>query len=104
MRNSNPVLNSLPDDARLALSRAERKDNFYALPRIVECFIQRANSELPRGWTAKPWTMNHSVSIFYRDEAHLTVHYEYIEDGLVACLDKMHQFVTRFKSTTLSKE
>lgn len=66
-----------------------KHDSFYKLPKIIECFIDRANNELPRKYRAIPWTINRAVSIFKTGEKTpiLVIGYEQIEDDIVWWLD-----------------
>jgi hypothetical protein len=67
----------------------ECSDSFYKLPRIVACFIGRANNELPDRFAAFPWTKNRLVTLWDTVASKPVRYFPYdsIERDVVACLD-----------------
>lgn len=77
----------------MELSAKLKRDQFYALPKLIETFICRATQELPRGWTVDSRTLNRSVSLFHKGRYIGGFSYEDIEDNIVVMLDYLHQLV-----------
>lgn len=77
----------IPSEAAIKYSMGRGYDNFYKLPKIIECFISRANQELPKNYIVKPWTINLAVSVFKDNKLLLSLEYDNIEQDIVWCLD-----------------
>lgn len=80
-------LPSIPTKEQEERSLKLKCDSFYAIPKEVECFLQRANKELPKGWCAKPWTINRAVTLFHLGTPVRVIDYDAIEDDIVKMLD-----------------
>lgn len=76
---------------RFSIDGHLKRDNVYRLPKIIECFVDRANQELPDGFYALPWTLNRAVTIFYDGQAVKVVPYDAIEDDIGWCLDRLKE-------------
>jgi len=87
---------AVPDKDRVNLSLNKKYDKFYKLPKMVECFIDRANSEIPDSYVVLPWTINRTVSVFERgyDDPVCVISYEVIEDDIVGWLDTLQEICT----------
>lgn len=79
----------VPSLGHFAYDRSIKKycDIFYRLPRIIECFIQRANKELGGDYFVRPWTINRAVTLFKGDKPVKVIDYDFIENDIVFALD-----------------
>jgi hypothetical protein len=68
-------------------------DRTYKLPKIVECFLERASQECPDGWEILPWTLNRAVSVFHLGEYMWSFTYEALELDIVKALDDNQRFM-----------
>lgn len=86
---------ALPPLLTTERAMALKHDSFYALPKIIRCFVDRANNELPSGYVALPWTINRMVSIFKMGDKEplYFITYEDIEDNIVFYLDFLQYFI-----------
>ena len=68
-----------------------RVGSVYALPKMVELFIERANNEA-KGTEVRvsPNTFDHSVSVFRGRMRIRSIDYDRIEASVVECLDYLH--------------
>lgn len=83
----------VPRETAISEALNRMQDTFYLLPEIIECFIERANNELPNGFYVAPWTINRAVTIFKGKEPISLVTYEAIEDDIVSVLDRLPAYI-----------
>jgi hypothetical protein len=80
---------NIPSSKEIEESNNCKYDGYYTLPEIIECFIDRANQELPKDYYALPWTINRAVTIFHHNQPVFVFYYEYIENDIVGCLNEL---------------
>lgn len=83
----------LPTQEMVDRSEQRQMDCFYKLPREIECFVDRANNEIPDGYMVVPWTINRAVTLFRGTEAIQVLTYENIEAHMVCMLDLVGEMV-----------
>jgi len=70
----------------------QKWDRFYALPDIIQCFVDRAINEMKNDHIILPRTINRSVTILSYDSiVEHEIPYEAIEDDIVGELDKLQE-------------
>lgn len=68
-----------------------------SLPRVIECFKDRANKELPYGFHAVPRTLDRTVAIFYGSKTVFVLSYGSIENDIVGMLDALPHYVREYR-------
>ena len=92
----------LAPNYQVQLSLLQGWDDYFDLPDIIACFIERARNEasgLGVPFEVKPQTILRRVALFVRGKRRDSIPYETIEDNIVQCLDRFTEEVEAHRAT-----